>query len=428
MITGLNRPSGPVWKRLQFKVDECNHSLAPHSLDLTAILKLCTSKIKQSLPEENGSTSLTPVKNKINVMLRMMVALIAAGSLTSDARTSPLQDNKSELSLASDCGCTSYSTWERALQPPAPAVEPIPAHDPTIARDGKSYYLYTTGEGVPFSSSTDLIHWKPMGAVFQRPPAWAGDLIPGFKSTEWAPHIVKYHDRWLLFYAVSTFGANRSAIGLATNVTLDPTSNRYAWKDEGLVVETHKGDRWNAIDPNFSLDRNGSPWLAFGSFWSGLKLIPLDRETCKPLQASTFQTVIPIAERAHTPDVRGAIEAPFIFMHKEYYYLFASFDLCCKGVDSTYNVRVGRAKEITGPYLDKEGRSMLDGGGTQVLFPDRRWKGPGHNAVIHAGGIDRIVYHAYDADDSGRPKLQIRDLKWSRDGWPSVMNEASAPE
>src|SRR5207302_6838266 len=106
-------------------------------------------------------------------------------------------------------------------------------------------------------------------------------------------------------------------------------------------------------------------------------------------------------------------------------YLFASFDFCCRGVASTYNVRVGRASRITGPYLDRAGIPMLEGGGTLLLSGAGRWKGPGHNAVLHENGRDWIIYHAYDAEDNGAPKLRIKRLGWTADGWPEV---AAPPE
>ncbi|MBI1258175.1 MAG: family 43 glycosylhydrolase, partial [Chloroflexi bacterium] len=123
---------------------------------------------------------------------------------------------------------------------------------------------------------------------------------------------------------------------------------------------------------------------------------------------------------ARRPDSTDAIEAPFIIRKGDYYYLFASYDFCCRGADSTYNVRVGRSDTVTGPYADKDGVAMLDGGGTQVTFPTDRWKGPGHNGILQDNGVEYIVYHAYDAEHQGDPTMRIDQLVWDADGWPSI--------
>jgi len=124
---------------------------------------------------------------------------------------------------------------------------------------------------------------------------------------------------------------------------------------------------------------------------------------------------IPSTQRC-PPDWQ-AIEAPFIVSHHGFYYLFVSFDLCCRGTRSNYRTMVGRSKSVTGPYLDKAGIPLLQGGGTLLLGPNQRWLGPGGESILHqADGSDLIVFHAYDAT-TGRPALQISSLVW-RDGWP----------
>ena len=290
------------------------------------------------------------------------------------------------------------------------------AHDPTIVMDGKNYVLFTTGKGVPMRVSKDLKVWGPEQRVFETPPAWAPRTIEGFKDHLWAPDVSRFGGKWHLYYSVSTFGKNRSAIGHATNVTLDPENPRYEWHDDGPVFQSYPKDDYNAIDPNVVLDDKGKPWLSFGSFWNGLRLLPLDGqgrvlEGAKPLN---------IAARPHEgPEQPGAIEAPFIVRRSGYFYLFASYDFCCRGAKSTYNVRVGRSRSVRGPYVDREGKSLVEGGGTKILEGGTRWKGPGHEAVLQDGKDDLLVYHAYDADDKGTPKLRISRIEW-RDGWPWV--------
>lgn len=307
-----------------------------------------------------------------------------------------------------DCGC-------EVLQetPPTPTAQPV-VHDPMIAKDGKKYVLFATGRGVSMRLSDDRKVWSPETNVFETPPEWAGKTIVGFRDHIWAPDVSKFGGKWHLYYSISTFGKNRSAIGHATNATLDPSRKEYKWVDEGPVVQSYPTDDYNAIDPNVVLDAKGTPWLSFGSFWAGLRLVRLDKaghlaapET-KPLR---------IAQRPEPPD---AIEAPFIARHGGFYYLFASYDFCCRGANSTYNVRVGRSKEIQGPYLDREGKAMTEGGGTKVVEGGTRWKGTGHQAVLRDGRDDYLIYHAYDAEDRGAPKLHVTKIAWDREGWPSV--------
>ncbi|MDH7598449.1 MAG: family 43 glycosylhydrolase [Sedimentisphaerales bacterium] len=282
-------------------------------------------------------------------------------------------------------------------------------HDPAIISADGIYYLFSTGHGIPIRRSRDLVHWEPAGRVFGTLPAWVTQEVPGV-SNLWAPDISYRDGRYYLYYSASTFGSNRSCVGLATNVTLDQADPNYRWVDEGKVISSTPASNYNAIDGNVVEDQEGRLWLAFGSFWTGIKLVQLDPSSGKPIQPAQL---ISIASRPST-----AIEAPFIIARHGYYYLFVSFDLCCRGADSTYNIRVGRAKAITGPYYDKDGVPMLNGGGSLVLAADPRWKGPGHNAILQEGDQDYLVYHAYDALNNGASALRIRPLYWSHDLWP----------
>jgi arabinan endo-1,5-alpha-L-arabinosidase len=302
-----------------------------------------------------------------------------------------------------------------------------PVHDPAIIKAGDTYYVFSTsqvkeGKGlIHIRSSKDLVNWRFVGSVFPQIPDWAKKLIPGTEGI-WAPDISYVNGRYRLYYAVSTFGSNRSVIGLATNATLDPSSPEYAWRDEGLVVQSSRWHDYNAIDPNFLLDRNGNQWLAFGSFWSGIKMIRLNPATGKP--SAVDKTIYSLAERSKRENY-GAIEAPFIIEHGGYYYLFAAFDLCCRGADSSYYTVVGRSKDVTGPYLDRSGKPMLKSGGFLVLHaqldPTKRWRGPGGASILRAEGRDFIVYHSYDAKNKGAPTLRIQPLGWSPDGWPVAL-------
>jgi arabinan endo-1,5-alpha-L-arabinosidase len=228
-----------------------------------------------------------------------------------------------------------------------------------------------------------------------------------------------------LYYSVSAFAKNTSCIGLATNVTLNPADPAYHWTDHGMVIQSVPGrDMWNAIDPNLVVDTDGTPWLVFGSFWEGMKLVKLDSAFKKVAQPEIWNTLAR-RDRDDTLPERdpgnGSIEAPFIFQKNGYYYLFVSFDFCCRGKESNYKIMVGRSKEITGPYLDKEGTDMFLGGGSLVLKGNPAWPGLGHNAVFTYDGKDIMIFHAYDAADDGKPKLLIREINWDDAGWPCVI-------
>jgi arabinan endo-1,5-alpha-L-arabinosidase len=293
-----------------------------------------------------------------------------------------------------------------------------------MIREGDMYYLFGTGMGISVFSSRDMKSWTKEKAVFDSAPAWAVAAIPGFKGHIWAPDISFHDGTYYLFYSISAFGKNTSCIGLATNTTLNPTDPKFKWTDHGKVVQSVPGrDLWNAIDPNLIRDENGEPWLAFGSFWSGLKLVKLSKDLKQPNQPEEWYTVSkrPRAFNVNDPDPGdGAVEAPFIFRKNGFFYLFASFDFCCRGKESTYKVVVGRSKNIYGPYVDKNGTRMDDGGGSLVREGNELWAGVGHNAVYNFEGKDWIVYHAYDVADEGKSKLKIEELTWDERGWPVV--------
>jgi len=310
-------------------------------------------------------------------------------------------------------------------------------HDPSIAKDGATYYVFATGKAfgggqLPIRCSEDLERWRYCGHVFDAIPEWIQKRSPGTKEL-WAPDISQTHGVYRLYYAYSLFGENRSGIALATNKTLDPKSPQYHWVDEGLVLESKAEDDFNAIDPNYIEDEQHHAWLAFGSFWGGIKMRALDAASGKLLQSDS--KVYPLASRVKPehpapqkfdpehpklPADWQAIEAPFLVSHGGFYYLFVSFDLCCRGTRSTYHVMVGRSRSIAGPYVDKTGTPMLEGGGSLLLGPNSKWIGPGGESVLHeTDGSDAIVFHAYDAV-TGRPSLQISELTWL-DGWPEAV-------
>ena len=214
-------------------------------------------------------------------------------------------------------------------------------HDPVIIKAGDSFYVFWNGPGIPVRQSTDLFTWHSLGPAFKEPPKWAADEFRVASPVGTGHFIFQWHVS-LVLRRIAVW-PNRSAIGLATSKSLDPQSPDYGWNDQGMVIETHQGDNWNAIDPNLVLDENGDPWLAAGSFWTGIGMRRLGRETGKASESDP--KLYSLASRQQSP---CAIEAAFIIRHGGFYYLFVSFDTCCRGVNSTYKTLVGRRNRSPG--------------------------------------------------------------------------------
>lgn len=310
----------------------------------------------------------------------------------------------------------------------APVVVDTPfVHDPVMAYEDGVYYLYCTGHGITQMTSTDRQHWtlSREGVLHNgKIPAWTHDSVPGFETHIWAPDVVKYRGKWYMGYSCSTFGKNTSAIGLLSNKCL---SDKDGWKDEGCIMASRGNrDNWNAIDPNFIIDEKGKPWMTWGSFWDGIQLIPLDK-TMHPKKGAKPQTIArrhavgdASAEPNPTSKFAGtnAIEAPFIMRHGGYYYLFVSWDYCCRGIKSNYRVAVGRSKNVSGPYLDRDGKPMLEGGGTLLLEGDKKeYEALGHCSAYSFSDGDVFFCHGYSVAKNGASILVQKRIEWTEDGW-----------
>jgi arabinan endo-1,5-alpha-L-arabinosidase len=290
----------------------------------------------------------------------------------------------------------------------------VGVHDPsTIVQCKDDYWTFYTGRGVQSWHSKDLVHWERGPRVFSQPPPWVREAVPANRSGMdfWAPDVIHLGDRYLLFYSVSSFGKNGSAIALATNPTLDPDDPQYKWTDEGVVIQSNAQSDFNTIDPAVTQDEQGNLWLAFGSFWSGIRMIQLDPKTGKRIAPDS-----PIYFLAHY----SSIEASYVHHHDKYYYLFVNWGMCCRGVNSTYNMRVGRSEKITGPYLDQDGKDLLLGGGSLVLGTKGPFIGPGHAGIIQKDGTNWLSFHFYDGTRNGASTLGLLPMHWTADGWPEV--------
>lgn len=278
-------------------------------------------------------------------------------------------------------------------------------HDPSfVKRPDGGYLVAHTGHDVALKTSDDRTDFRDAGTVFPGGAPWTHPYTGGDRNL-WAPHLSHANGRYHLYYSASSFGSNRSAIFLATSTS----GNSGTWRDEGLVIESFTSNDYNAIDPHLEVDTQGRWWMAFGSFWSGLKMVRIDPATGKRYDGALYS----IAGRGG-----GAIEAPTLFHRDGWYYLFVSFDLCCQGAESTYRIMVGRSRSITGPYRDRDGTAMTSGGGTEVLSGHGGINGPGHQDVFADSDSDILAYHYY-ADD-GTALLGLNWLGWDSSGWPYV--------
>jgi arabinan endo-1,5-alpha-L-arabinosidase len=293
------------------------------------------------------------------------------------------------------------------------------APDPAIiaAPDGGGYYVFATGSGLPVFHSDDLRSWRAAYRVFDTPaPEWAREAVPGTGGI-WAPDIAYFNGLYHLYYSVSTFGGQRSVVGLAVNKTLDPASPDFAWVDRGLVIESHpERDDFNAIDSALFFDDDGKAYLFWGSYWTGIKVRAIDPATGKPDPA--HPEIVPVASRVGSGT---SIEAAFVVKREGFYYMFVSWGSCCDGADSTYKVMVGRSANVLGPYADYRGRPLTEGGGTLVLANHGKWRGPGHNSVLITAAGAWMVHHTYDIERlEDKRVLQVRPLYWTAEGWPMV--------
>jgi arabinan endo-1,5-alpha-L-arabinosidase len=285
------------------------------------------------------------------------------------------------------------------------------AHDPsTIIKRNGVYHIWATGNQIYHMTSTDLINWTPAATVFAAGtwPAWINGYVTGFAGNFWAPECVFMNGKYYMYYSCS-MGQRPCAIGVATSTDLT------TWTDQGMVVYSDNTSAYGSIDPAVFTDASGKVWMAFGSHLTGNWLVQLDPATGKRLDANIKNIAgsNPYSEN----------EASYVMQHGGFYYLFYNKGICCAGVSSTYYVQMGRSTNPDGPYLDKNGVDLLNGGGSNFLVGTSNYVGPGQVGLFVENGTNYLTYHYYNANANGAPTLGIGSLSWDATGWPAATQD-----
>lgn len=328
-------------------------------------------------------------------------------------------DQGTRASSGTGCACQEWTLTATNTSPypdpmsvnvqySAPDTSAIGIHDPSQLKVGTSYYLFSTHGTLHAHASNDRATFSDDSYALDSLPLWT-NIYTASNSDLWAPDASAHNGQYWLYYAASTFGSANSAIGLA----ISPTGVPGTYVDSGAAIYTSANCAGsNAIDPASLVDASGNAWLVFGSWSNGIQIVPVDNTSGIPTGAACTQL-------AFHPSGTG-IEGAYIYPHGGYYYLFASIDTCCSGVNSTYRIIVGRSSSVTGPYADRGGLALASGGGTILLSAHGNINGPGGESLINDSDGDLLVYHYYDGNNNGFPALGMNLLGWTSDGWPYV--------
>lgn len=271
-------------------------------------------------------------------------------------------------------------------------------HDPGITKETIWWIGETsTAGGIAIKYSTDGTNWVQGVPIFGGGLNW-WKAYNGNTASTWAPDISRFNGKTNVFYSVSTFGSTKSAIGLAQATSMAAGD----WVDKGIVIQSAAGAGINAIDPSFITSAGGAPYLVYGSWSNGIYVTALNSSTLKATGNSY-----------RIASASGGIEGANVVYNGGYYYLFVSKGACCQGANSTYYIAYGRSTSLMGPYLDKNGVDMKNGGGTVFEGSSSGWSASGGQSVANG----RIARHRYSSSN-GASILFISDLKFSG-GWPT---------
>lgn len=267
-------------------------------------------------------------------------------------------------------------------------------HDPSTIMEceGKFYTFGTGGGGL---ISPDGYTWD------------SGAVRPGGGA---APDAIKIGDRYLVAYGATGGGLGGGHAGIIYtmwNKTLDPNSPDFKYSEPNLVAQSEYDEDCDAIDPSLLMGPDGRLWMSYGTYFGFIRLVELDPATGKRVEGNK------------AIDIAIDCEASALIYRNGWYYLLGTHGTCCDGVNSTYNIVVGRSRNVTGPYIDNVGRDMLKGGGKMVLAAGGRLIGAGHfGRYIVEEGVEKMSCHfEADMDRSGRSVLNVRPLVWKND-WP----------
>ena len=318
------------------------------------------------------------------------------------------------VAVCSSLACSSPGNKEEEPAEKKMYKNPVVAYslpDPTVigTKDG-NFYLYATEDirNMPILKSKDLVHWVQVGTAF------TNETRPDFepKGGLWAPDINEIDGKYVLYYAMSVWGGEWTCgIGVAT---ADRPEGPFT--DHGMLFRSNTIDVQNSIDA-FYIEDGGKKYLFWGSF-RGIYGIELSDDG---LSLKPGADKIQVAGTAY--------EGTYIHKHGNYYYLFASIGSCCAGLKSTYTTVVGRSEDLFGPYVDKQGRKMLDNHHEVVIHKNEAFVGTGHNSeiVTDKAGNDWVLYHAVNVKDPSGRVLMLDKVEWDQ-GWPMVATDSPSLE